>query len=230
MPTPPKGAKWTEPPKVVTRLNYRSDRVGFTDDAYRHIFVIPADGGTRAPDHERRLEPLRPRRSRPTASGSRSPSLPRAGRRGCVPPVAHLRGESRDRRDQAAHAPRAARAAVRRTRPTASIIAFMSADSVDHSAWAETKLWVMNADGSNAHARVGQSRSADLRRDRGRRTTAASTSTSRAKARRTSTSRRRPDSSTRVTTRQARADGERRRQERPGGRHSLARRPSRTTS
>ena len=31
------------------------------------------------------------------------------------------------------------------------MIAFMSADSVDHSAWAETKLWVMNADGSNAH-------------------------------------------------------------------------------
>ena len=32
MPTPPKGAKWTEPPKVVTRLNYRSDRVGYTDE------------------------------------------------------------------------------------------------------------------------------------------------------------------------------------------------------
>ncbi len=46
MPTPPKGAKWTESPKVVTRLNYRSDRVGYTDEAYRHIFVIPADGGT----------------------------------------------------------------------------------------------------------------------------------------------------------------------------------------
>src|SRR5581483_9269844 len=46
MPAAPKGAKWTESPKVVTRLNYRSDRVGYTDDYYRHIFVIPADGGT----------------------------------------------------------------------------------------------------------------------------------------------------------------------------------------
>jgi dipeptidyl aminopeptidase/acylaminoacyl peptidase len=44
MPTPPKGAKWIESPKIVTRLNYRSDRVGFNDDAYRHIFLIPADG------------------------------------------------------------------------------------------------------------------------------------------------------------------------------------------
>jgi len=35
--------------------------------------------------------------------------------------------------------------------PDGKMIAFMSADSVDHSAWAETKLYVMNADGSNAH-------------------------------------------------------------------------------
>ena len=46
MPAPPKGAKWVEAPKVVTRLNFRSDRVGYTDEAYRHLFVIPADGGT----------------------------------------------------------------------------------------------------------------------------------------------------------------------------------------
>src|SRR6185437_9743811 len=46
MPTPPKGAKWIEAPKIVTRLNYRSDRIGYTDDSYRHIFVIPSDGGT----------------------------------------------------------------------------------------------------------------------------------------------------------------------------------------
>jgi len=46
MPAAPKGAKWTEPPKIVTRLNYRSDRVGYTDDNNRQIFVIPSDGGT----------------------------------------------------------------------------------------------------------------------------------------------------------------------------------------
>src|SRR5579859_2620876 len=33
MPTPPKGAKWTDPPKIVTRLNYRSDRIGYTDES-----------------------------------------------------------------------------------------------------------------------------------------------------------------------------------------------------
>lgn len=46
IPGRPEGAKWTADPKVVTRLSYRRDRVGYTDDGYRHIFVVPASGGT----------------------------------------------------------------------------------------------------------------------------------------------------------------------------------------
>ena len=46
LPSAPKGAKWTEAPKVVTRLDYRQDRVGFVDDAWNHVFVIDAGGGT----------------------------------------------------------------------------------------------------------------------------------------------------------------------------------------
>jgi Tol biopolymer transport system component len=46
MPSRPEGAKWTASPKVVTRLQYRRDRVGFVDDGWRHIFVVPASGGT----------------------------------------------------------------------------------------------------------------------------------------------------------------------------------------
>lgn len=42
----PEGANWTAGPKVVTRANYRSDRVGFDDEGWRHIFVLPAEGGT----------------------------------------------------------------------------------------------------------------------------------------------------------------------------------------
>ena len=45
IPSKPKGAKWTTPPKVVTKVNYRRDRVGFVEDGYRQIFVVPADGG-----------------------------------------------------------------------------------------------------------------------------------------------------------------------------------------
>jgi dipeptidyl aminopeptidase/acylaminoacyl peptidase len=42
----PKGSKWTESPRIVERLNYRRDRQGFIDDGFRHVFVVPADGGT----------------------------------------------------------------------------------------------------------------------------------------------------------------------------------------
>lgn len=46
MPRAPEGAKWTEAPRIVERLDYRSDGVGFDDDSFRHIFVVPATGGT----------------------------------------------------------------------------------------------------------------------------------------------------------------------------------------
>ena len=46
MPKAPSGAKWTEAPRIVERLNYRRDRSGFTDNGFRHIFVVPAIGGT----------------------------------------------------------------------------------------------------------------------------------------------------------------------------------------
>jgi dipeptidyl aminopeptidase/acylaminoacyl peptidase len=46
LPKAPAGAKWTEAPRIVERLNYRRDRTGFTDSGFRHIFVVPAIGGT----------------------------------------------------------------------------------------------------------------------------------------------------------------------------------------
>ena len=46
MPTAPEGATWTKPPRIIERLDYRQDRQGFTNDLYRHLFVVPASGGT----------------------------------------------------------------------------------------------------------------------------------------------------------------------------------------
>ena len=46
MPAAPRGAKWTEPPRVVTKLRYKADRQGFLEDGTRQLFVVPADGGT----------------------------------------------------------------------------------------------------------------------------------------------------------------------------------------
>jgi len=46
MPSEPPGARWVEPPRVVERLRYRADRQGFLPDAFTHLFVVSADGGT----------------------------------------------------------------------------------------------------------------------------------------------------------------------------------------
>lgn len=46
MPARPAGATWTEGPRIVESLSYRSDRRGFIDPAHAHLFMVPAEGGT----------------------------------------------------------------------------------------------------------------------------------------------------------------------------------------
>ena len=45
LPSRPEGAKWTKDPRIVERPVYRLDRVGFLEDGYRHLFLVPATGG-----------------------------------------------------------------------------------------------------------------------------------------------------------------------------------------
>ncbi|MDX1545501.1 MAG: S9 family peptidase [Rhodothermales bacterium] len=49
MPSPPEGATWTKPPRIIRELHYRRDRQGFTELGHTHLFVVPADGGTPRP-------------------------------------------------------------------------------------------------------------------------------------------------------------------------------------
>ncbi len=46
MPAKPDGAKWAEPPRVIGKVLYRFDGSGYLKDGFRHVFVLPADGGT----------------------------------------------------------------------------------------------------------------------------------------------------------------------------------------
>jgi dipeptidyl aminopeptidase/acylaminoacyl peptidase len=46
MPAEPKGAKWTPAPRVVSTMHFRQDQVGFVDEGFTHLFVVPAEGGT----------------------------------------------------------------------------------------------------------------------------------------------------------------------------------------
>ena len=46
MPAKPEGAEWAKPAKVIDDLLYRADGQGYLKDGYRHLFVLPAEGGT----------------------------------------------------------------------------------------------------------------------------------------------------------------------------------------
>ncbi len=149
MPTPPKGAKWTEAPKVNTRLSYRSDRVGFTDDSYRHIFVIPADGGTARQitngDWSHSAPTFSPDGKWVAYSGYRVPDSERAFRKSHLYITNLATGETRQLTQGAGNA------ANPQWSPNGRWVAYLSADSTEQSAFPDTKLMLMNADGTNAH-------------------------------------------------------------------------------
>jgi len=43
--TPPTGATWAEPLKLIDRVTFRADGAGYLKPGYRHLFVVSADGG-----------------------------------------------------------------------------------------------------------------------------------------------------------------------------------------
>jgi len=43
---PPAGADWGPPVKYIESLQYRADGAGYLRSGYRHVFLLPADGGT----------------------------------------------------------------------------------------------------------------------------------------------------------------------------------------
>ncbi len=45
MPSPPEGAEWAEPARVIDELVHRFDGAGDLDHGFTHLFVIPSEGG-----------------------------------------------------------------------------------------------------------------------------------------------------------------------------------------
>lgn len=149
MPAPPKGAKWVKPPKIVTRLNFRRDRIGYTDTYYTQIFVIPAAGG-----EARQVTTGNWNASAPAFSGDgewvafsslRVPDAEHAFRHSEIYAANVRSGDIR----QLTHS--SGRSSNPVYSPDGRRVAYMHADSVNHSDWSQAKVWVMNADGSHPH-------------------------------------------------------------------------------
>ncbi len=46
MPAQPEGAEWGKPAIVIEEMKYRADGEGYLDPGFSHLFVLPAEGGT----------------------------------------------------------------------------------------------------------------------------------------------------------------------------------------
>ncbi|MGZ8414857.1 MAG: S9 family peptidase [Gemmatirosa sp.] len=161
MPAAPKGAKWTEAPRVVTRLAYRRDRQGYVDDGYRQLFLVPADGGTPRQLTAGSADAGEPRWTpdgrRIVFSGNRNPEAeyqwresdvyavdvagcaPATGAAGC--PVTQLTTRSGPDNNPVVS-------------PDGRMIAYAGFDSTSDT-WVDAKLHVMGIDGSNSRVVSG---------------------------------------------------------------------------
>ena len=146
MPSAPKGAKWVEAPRVVTRLNYRRDRQGFVDNGYRQLFLVPSEGGT----------------ARQITSGPWEHGAAEWSRDGKTLIFSALRTENAEYawRESEIYAVDVASGQIRQltnrkgpdgnptVSPSGKLIAYTGYDSTG-ATYQDSKLYVMNADGSN---------------------------------------------------------------------------------
>ena len=149
MPTAPKGAKWVEPPRIVTKLQYRRDRQGFVDDGFRQLFVVPADGGT----------------PRQVTTGSWESGAPEWTPDGKSLVFSSLRTENSEYawRESEIYSVDVASGQVRQLTnrkgpdnnptisPSGKLIAYTGYDSTN-ATYQDSHLYVMNVDGSNRRA------------------------------------------------------------------------------
>jgi dipeptidyl aminopeptidase/acylaminoacyl peptidase len=153
----PRGATWTAAPRVVEQMDYRQDRVGFTADGVQQIFVVPADGGT----------------PRQVTSGEWSVGAPNwtpDGRTIVFGSGPRVEDAEYEWRESDIYSVDVASGAIRQltTRkgpdgnpaisPDGRLIAYTGYDwSTD--TWVDSRLYVMNIDGSGSHLWVDIDRS-----------------------------------------------------------------------
>src|SRR5574341_534010 len=157
LPARPEDARWTADPRIVTKLDYRQDRQGFTDDGFRHLFVVPATGGTprrlTEGDFNHGDPEWTPDGTRILFSGLRTEDAEYAWRESEIYAVNPASGEVRQltTRKGPDNNPVVS--------PDGKLVAYTGYDFTDDT-YIANRLYVMNADGSNAReVAVGLDRS-----------------------------------------------------------------------
>jgi dipeptidyl aminopeptidase/acylaminoacyl peptidase len=147
IPAAPQGAKWVEAPYVVERLDYRQDRIGYTDAGYRQLFTVSADGGT-------------PRQLTEGPYEAGAPSWTPDGR-SLVFSSLRIPDADYAWRESEIYALDVATQAIRQltsrkgpdgnpaVSPNGRLIAYTGYDSTD-ATWIDQRLYLMDADGRNA--------------------------------------------------------------------------------
>ncbi|MCC6319786.1 MAG: S9 family peptidase [Gemmatimonadaceae bacterium] len=146
MPAAPQGARWTEPPRIVTQLDYRQDGQGFTTPGHTHIFVVSADGGSPrqvtsgAWDHG--APQWMPDGRSIVFSANRVPEAEYTWRQSDIYAVDVASGNIRQltKRNGPDNSPTPS--------PDGRLIAYTGYDST-RASWKDSELYIMNADGSN---------------------------------------------------------------------------------
>ena len=153
MPAAPRGAKWVEAPRIVQKLNYRRDRLGYVEDGSTHIFVVSADGGGTP---------------RQVTSGNFNHGTPRwtpDGKRIVFSGLRVADAEYAWRETEIYSVDVGSGAIAQLTRhkgpdnqptpsPDGRFIAYTSYDSTSDT-WVDSKLYVMNADGTGSRVISG---------------------------------------------------------------------------
>jgi dipeptidyl aminopeptidase/acylaminoacyl peptidase len=152
MPKSPEGAKWVEAPRIVERLGYRRDGQGFTDDGYRHVFVVPATGGTPRQltngDWDHNGVEWTPDSTQILFTSLRIPNADYEWRESEIYAVTVATGVIRQLTTHKGpdNNPKVS--------PDGTRVAYTGYDWTKNT-WQDSKLWVMNIDGSNARVVSG---------------------------------------------------------------------------
>ena len=146
MPDRPEGAKWVESPRIVERLDYRQDRQGFNDDGFRHLFVVPATGGTprqlTSGDWDHNGVEFTPDGKQILFTSLRIPDADYEFRESEIYAVTVETGAIAQltRRKGPDNGPKVS--------PDGKLVAYTGMDA-SRNTWTDSKVYVMNVDGSN---------------------------------------------------------------------------------